>query len=327
MSNGYRLIAREPGGPEAITREDWKALPEPGAGEVRVRNAAIGINFIDIYHRTGLYPRPLPITLGCEAAGVIEALGIDVSGHAVGDRVGYLFAPGGTYATHGIVAANALFPLPAAISDEIAAAALLKGLTAWMLVEKCARATAGQTILVHAAAGGVGSIAVQWLKALGTTVIAHCGSAEKARIAHRLGADHALFGGYETLADEVRTLTGGSGVAAVLDGVGKDSWDASIASLARRGVMVTYGNASGPVPPVAPLVLSQRGSLFLTRPTLADYTATAEDRRQGAEKLFAMIGSRAVTVDIGQRFALADAAEAHRALEARQTTGSTILIP
>lgn len=325
--SGYRLVARTPGGPEAIEREDFAALPAPGQGQVRVRNTAIGLNFIDVYHRTGLYSRPLPITLGGEAAGIVDALGEGVSGHAPGDRVGYLFAPGGTYATHALADAAGLFPLPADISDEIAAAALLKGLTAWMLVEKCARVAPGDTVLVHAAAGGVGSIAVQWLKALGTTVIAHCGSAEKAAIAKKLGADHALSCSFAELPEAVRALTSGAGVAAVLDGVGKDSWEASLASLARRGILVTYGNASGPVPPVAPLELSRRGSLFLTRPTLGDYVATHEGRDEGAGRLFALIRSGAVHIDIGQRFPLAETADAHRALEARQTTGSTILIP
>ncbi|RJF93721.1 quinone oxidoreductase family protein [Sphingomonas cavernae] len=327
MSAAFRLIVPAPGGPEAIEREALDKLPEPGAGEVRIRTTAIGLNYIDVYHRSGLYPRSYPSGLGSEAAGVIDALGSDVSGWAAGDRVACLFVPGGTYATHAIARADALFALPDDVDDALAAATMLKGLTAWMLIEKCARVAAGQAVLVHAAAGGVGSIAVQWLKAIGAVVIGHAGSPEKAKRVHALGAAHALFTPFETLAAEVLALTGGVGVAAALDGVGKDSWQASLDSLARRGVMVTYGNASGPVPPIAPLELSRRGSLMLTRPTLGDFVANPQERKEGAQRLFAMLSSGAVKVEIGQRFALADAAEAHRALEARRTTGSTILLP
>lgn len=327
MSSGYRLVIRKPGGPEAIEREDFTALPEPGPGEVRVRNTAIGLNFIDIYHRSGLYPLPLPAGLGREAAGIVDALGAEVDGISVGDRVGYLFAAGGSYATHSIAPAGSLIRLPDHVSDEMAAASLLKGLTSWMLIEKCARAAPGQTVLVHAAAGGVGSIAVQWLKAIGANVIAHVGNAEKAARATALGADHVLHCPISDLAGEVRRVTKGAGVSAVLDGVGKDSWQSSLDSIARRGIMITFGNASGPPPAVTPLELSQRGSLSLTRPGLADFVIDPVERQQGADALFRLLGSGAVRIEIGQKFALADAVDAHRALEARQTTGSTILLP
>lgn len=321
------MIVRAPGGPEAIQRQELDTLPEPGPGEVRIRNTAIGLNFIDVYHRSGLYPLPYPAGLGREAAGVIDAMGPDVTGWSSGDRVGYLFAASGTYATHSLASAATLIPLPDSIEDSLAAATMLKGLTAWMLIEKCARVKRGQVVLVHAAAGGVGSIVVQWLEAIQAVAIGHAGNPEKAKRVHALGASHALFCPFDTLASEVRVLTGGAGVAAVLDGVGKDSWQASLDSLARRGVMVTYGNASGPVPPVAPLELSRRGSLVLTRPTLGDFVVDPDERRDGADKLFSMLASQAIRVDIGQRYALADAAEAHRDLEARRTIGSTILLP
>ena len=327
MSENYRLVIRQPGGPEAIEREVFNLPPVPGPGEVRIRNRAIGLNFIDVYHRMGLYPLPYPAGLGREAAGEVEALGPGVSGFAVGDRVGYLFAPGGTYATHSIAAADSLIRLPDEISDEMAAAVLLKGLTSWMLIEKCARVAARQAVLVHAAAGGVGSIAVQWLKAIGAVAIGHAGNDAKAARAKALGAHHVLSGDFAALATSVRALTDGRGVSAVLDGVGRDSWQASLDSLARRGTMVSFGNASGPAPAIEPLELSRRGSLMLTRPTLGDFVIDPAERQQGADALFGHIKSGAVTIEIGQRFPLEAAAEAHRALEARETTGSTILLP
>lgn len=323
MTGRYRLVFRAAGGPEVIEREPLGAL-DPGPDEVLVRHEAIGLNFIDTYHRTGLYPLDLPSGLGSEAAGVVEAAGAGAP-FAEGDRVGYALGPPGAYATHRIVAADRLVPLPEGIGAETAAAILLKGCTAEFLIERCARVRAGDWVLVHAAAGGVGSILVPWLKAIGAKVIAHAGSAEKAAIAAGLGADHALSGPFDDLAGEVRALCGGAGC--VLDGVGAASWQASLASLARRGLMVSFGNASGPVPPVSPLELARGGSLFLTRPTLHDYVAGAEALRASAARLFEMVGSGAVPVRIGARFPLAEAAEAHRALEARSTTGSTLLIP
>ena len=325
MSAAYRMIARAPGGPEVIEREEID-LPAPGPDEIRIRNEAVGLNFIDVYHRTGLYPMPLPITLGREAAGVVDAVGEGVDGFVPGDRVAY-FAKYGSYASHALANAAQTFALPDALDADTAAAALLKGLTTWMLVERVARVTPGQTVLVHAAAGGVGSIAVQWLKAVGARVIAHSGSPDKAAIARRLGADVSLHGPLEDLGAAVREATDGRGVEAVLDGVGKASWEASLISVAKRGIIVSYGNASGPVPPVAPLDLGRAGSVFLVRPSLFDWTDRAEDRATAWARLSELLTSGAVTIEIGQRFALGDASDAQRALEARETTGATVLVP
>ena len=322
----FAIRFHQTGGPEVLQRETIE-LGEPGAGEVLVRHEAIGLNFIDTYVRGGLYPAQLPSGLGNEAAGVIEAVGPDVRGFEAGDRVGYFTAPPGAYATHRIIPARLLVKLPDAISFEQAAAAMLKGCTAEFLVERCARVQPGQAVLVHAAAGGVGSIAVQWLKAIGATVIAHSGNAAKAAIAIELGADISLDVPMEALAERVREHTHGRGVPVVLDGVGAASWEASLASTAKRGLIVSYGNASGPVPPFPMLELARRGSLFVTRPTLFDYCATPEEMRASAARLFEMIGSGKADVRIGMRFRLAEAAEAHRALEGRKTTGSTVLIP
>jgi len=322
----FRMIVRRHGGPEQIEREDIAAA-DPAPGEARVRQSAIGLNFIDTYHRTGLYPVDLPSGLGTEAAGVVEAIGDGVSGLKVGDRVAYAGGTPGSYATVRTLPADLLVPLPDDVDDRTAAAAMLKGMTAAYLIGPCAKIEPGQDVLVHAAAGGVGSILVQWLKALGATVIAHAGSDEKAAIARKLGAHHALSCPMDDLAKQVRDITGGKGVEAVLDGVGKASWQASIGSTAVRGLVVTYGNASGPVPPIDPLALSKAGSIFVTRPTLAHYARDATERRQLAGRLFGEIERGAVTIPVGQSFALADAANAHRALESRSTTGSTLLLP
>lgn len=322
----FAIRFHKTGGPEVLQVEPLD-LGEPGPGEVLIRHEAIGLNFIDTYVRGGLYPAQLPSGLGNEAAGVIESIGPDVTDFSPGDRVGYFTSPPGAYATHRIIPARLLVGLPDDISFEQAAAAMLKGCTAEFLIERCARVQRGQMVLVHAAAGGVGSIAVQWLKAIGATVIAHSGNAAKAAVAIELGADVSLDVPMEALAERVRQLTDGNGVPVVLDGVGAASWEASLASAARRGLVVSYGNASGPVPPFSMLELSRRGSLFVTRPTLFDYCATPEDIGASAARLFKMIGSGKVAVRIGTRFPLADAAEAHRALEGRNTTGSTVLIP
>jgi NADPH:quinone reductase len=319
----YRLLIRATGGPEVIAREALGAL-EPGPDEVLIRHEAIGLNYIDTYHRSGLYPLKLPSGLGSEAAGVVESARAG-TGFAAGDRVGYALAPPGAYATHRLIAADRLVRLPDGVGAEAAAAVLLKGCTAEMLIERCSRVRPGEWVLVHAAAGGVGSLLVPWLKATGANVIAHAGSPDKAAIAAELGADHALSCPFEELAGKVKEISGG--VRVVLDGVGAASWTASLASLAKRGLMVSYGNASGAVPPFSALELARHGSLFLTRPTLADYVATAAELQASAARLFAMIGSGAVPVRIGARFPLGRAAEAHRALEARATTGSTLLIP
>ena len=326
MNHGYHMIARVAGDPEVIEREAFDP-PAPAAGELLVRSTAIGVNFIDTYHRSGLFPRPLPTALGVEAAGIVVGLGAGVAGFATGDRVAMLPTNPSTYGTALVLPAAEAVKLPDDVTDEIAAASLLKGLTAWMLVAPCGKVAAGDAVLVHAAAGGVGSILVQWLKALGATVIAHAGSAEKAERAIALGADHALHCPFAELAGEVRALTGGKGVATVLDGVGAASWAASLAATARRGLIVTYGNASGAVPPFSPLELNRAGSLFVTRPKLYDYIAEPGELQAAADQLFEMIGSGQLKIDIGQRFPLARAADAHHALEARRTTGSTILLP
>jgi NADPH2:quinone reductase len=322
----FRMIVRQTGGPDKIEREAITPA-DPGANEVRLRQSAIGLNFIDTYHRSGLYKLDLPTGLGSEAAGVVEAVGKGVEGIKKGDRVAYAGGPVGAYATVRTLAADLLVPLPDTIDDKTAAAAMLKGFTAAYLIGPCARIEAGQTVLVHAAAGGVGSILVQWLKAMGVTVIAHAGSPEKAEQTKQHGAHHALSCPLDELAAKVRAITDGKGVEVVLDGVGKASWDASIASVARRGLLVTYGNASGPVAPIDILSLSKAGSIFVTRPTLADYAGNAQQRRDLAGKLFDVIASGDVTISIGQTFSLADAADAHRTLESRGTTGATVLLP
>ncbi|WP_022683646.1 quinone oxidoreductase family protein [Sphingobium bisphenolivorans] len=319
--DAWRMVARTHGGPEVIAREPFEP-GEPAHSEVLIAQEAVGLNYVDTYYRSGLYPAPLPIPLGSEGAGTVIGVGSAVSNIKVGDRVGCV-AGLGAYATHRVVPADRVVKLSAAVSTEDAAAMMLKGMTACYLAEDCLRLEAGQTALVHAAAGGVGSVLVPWLRDKGVIVIAHSGSAEKAA---RVDADHSLHGSLEALAAQVREITSGQGVEVVYDGVGKDSWTASLASLKRRGLMVSYGNASGAVPPVSLLDLS-RGSLFVTRPTLADYTATADDLARCAARLFDRMERGVVKAVIGQRFALSDAAEAHRALEARRTVGTTLLIP
>ncbi|MDX3909229.1 MAG: quinone oxidoreductase [Sphingobium sp.] len=324
--DSWRIVARRTGGPEVLEREAFDPGP-PGAGEVLVEHEAIGLNFIDTYFRTGLYMASLPTGLGAEAAGRISAVGDGVANLMVGGRVTYVSPSPGTYATHRRMPADRLLKLPDGISTETAAAVTLKGLTAAFLADDCAKMQKGQAALVHAAAGGVGAILVPWLTDKGVTVIAHSGSAEKALRAKASGAAHSLHGNFADLAPAVRDLTDGKGVNVVFDGIGAASWTASLGSLAPRGLMVTFGNASGPVPPFSPLELSKGGSLFVTRPTLFDYIREDEDYRRLGASLFDRIASGIVKPDINQRFALADAAEAHRALEARQTVGSTVLIP
>ncbi len=309
-------------------RLKWEEGPvgSPGAGEILIRQTAIGVDYIDIYVRTGLYPHALPTGLGFEAAGVIAALGPRVRGYKVGERVGYSLNSPGAYAEQRVLAADDVVKLPRDISDEQAAAALLKGLTAWALVRQTFKVKRGHVVLLPAAAGGVGLILSQWAHALGARVIGVVSSAEKAAIARRNGCKQVLVG-YQDLAARVRKLTQGKGVDVVFDGVGKDTFMAGLDSLKARGLMVTFGNASGAVPPMAPLELMRRGSLFLTRPTSGDYLATPKARRQAAQELFSMIRNRKIRVHVGQRFALKDAARAHDALEARQTLGSTVLLP
>ncbi len=326
MPDPFHFCLRETGGPEALEAE-LIDVPVPGEGEVLIRHEAVGLNFIDTYHRSGLYPLPLPSGIGNEAAGVVEAVGPGVEGFREGNRVGYFSGPLGSYATHRVMPADRVVKLPEEIGSEEAAAILLKGCTAEFLIERCARVEAGEAVLVHAAAGGVGSVLVQWLKAIGSTVIAHAGSSRKAETAKALGADHALCCPMEELAGEVRAITSGKGVSVVLDGVGAASWEASLGSIARRGLLVTFGNASGPVPPFTALDLLRTGSIFVTRPTLFDYVGTPEEMRASAARLFEMIQSGSVEVRIGARYPLIEAADAHRAIEARKTIGSTILIP
>jgi NADPH2:quinone reductase len=318
----WRMVVRANGGPEVIEREAYDP-GTPGEGEVIIENKAIGLNYIDTYFRSGLYPADLPLTLGSEAAGEIVAVGAGVGGFAVGDRVACATAQG-SYCTHWRVPAAQLVHLPDAIAFDDAAAMMLKGMTACFLAEDIWLLKAGQTALVHAAAGGVGSILVPWLRAKGVIVIAHSGSAEKAA---SVAADHSLYGPMDDLAAQVRERTRGEGVDIVYDGIGKAGWSASLASLKRRGLMVSYGNASGAVPPVNLLDLSRGGSLYVTRPTLFNYVATPAELAHTAERLFDQMEKGVVKATIGQRYALADAANAHRALESRQTTGSTLLIP
>ena len=318
-------VIERTGGPEVI---GWREveLPPPGPGEVRVRHGAVGVNFIDTYHRGGLYPVELPSGLGLEAAGTIESVGEGVADWRPGMRAGCFTGPLGAYATARNIAADLLVRLPDSVDDRTAAAIMLKGATAAFLVEQCARVRAGQTVLVTAAAGGVGHLLVGWLKAAGATVIGTVSTPAKAARARTAGADHVLLSG-EDVAARVREITGGEGVPVVLDGVGQATWGPALASAARRGLIVSYGNASGPVEGVALGLLARHGSLFVTRPTLFDYAVTAAERQALADRVFAMLANGAIRPEVGQSFALADAAEAHRALEAGRTQGSTVLAP
>ena len=314
------------GGPEVMRFESIE-LPEPGPGEVRLRQTAVGLNFIDVYHRTGLYPPGLPSGLGREAAGVIEAVGSDVGELKVGDRVVYTGGALGAYAVRRNLPADLVVPIPDDIDDATAAAVFLKGLTAWYLLHRSYRVRRGDPVLMYAAAGGVGSIATQWAKTLGAIVIGVVGSADKADLARELGCDHVLQGDRDDLAAEVRALTGGAGVAAVYDSVGRDTFMTSLDCLRPHGTMVTFGNSSGPVEPFAPAELAKRGSLYVTRPVLEHFTSTRTELLYAASVLFAFLRDASPVVRIGQRYPLADVAEAHRALEGRHTVGSTILLP
>jgi len=313
------------GGPEVMALVDAPA-PEPDAHEVRVRHHAIGVNFIDNYHRTGLYKIALPSGLGQEAAGIVEAAGVGVTRFKPGDRIAYSLGALGAYAEAHVIDESRAVRLPNAISFDVAAASLLKGMTARYLLRKTFRVERGHAMLVHAAAGGVGQILVQWGKHLGARVIATVGNDAKAQIARDLGADDVLVQGRDDIAKRVREITG-AGADVVYDGVGRDTWDASLDALRPLGMMVSYGNASGPVPPISPLVLAQKGSLFLTRPTLATYVATPDLLDETAGDLFGVIASGAVKIAPPARYALANAAQAHRDLESRKTTGSLVLVP
>lgn len=323
----HAIRIHELGGPEVLRWEKYEP-GEPGADEILIRHRAIGVNFIDIYFRNGLYSPPsLPFTPGMEGAGLIEAVGSEVQNFAPGDRVAYAAGPPGAYAERRILKADRAVPLPPAISEDQAAAMMLKGMTAQYLLRRTYRLQAGETILVHAAAGGVGLILCQWAKHLGATVIGTVGSREKADLARAHGCDYPILYREERFVERVNEITGGNGVAVVYDSVGKETFEKSLDCLQPLGMLVSFGQSSGSIQSFDPNLLAQKGSLFLTRPVLFAYTAKREDLLATAQDLFDVVGSAAVKIEVRQRFPLKDAAEAHRALEERRTTGSTILLP
>jgi NADPH2:quinone reductase len=311
------------GGPEVLEWEDVE-LGEPGPGQVRIRQEAAGLNFIDVYHRTGLYRQPLPFTPGVEGAGIVHAVGSDVTNVKEGDRVAYA-GPLGGYAEERLIDADRVVKLPESISTEQAAGMMLQGMTAQMLLRSVFPVARGDTILVHAAAGGVGLIMCQWAAALGATVIGTVGTEEKAELARAHGCAHPIIYSRQDFVAEVKRITNGEKLPVVYDSVGRDTFMKSLDCLKVRALMVSFGNASGPPDPIPPGLLAQKGSLYLTRPTLFHYIATREQLEQSASELFEVVASGKVKIEVKQRFALADAAEAHRALEARKTSGSTIL--
>jgi NADPH2:quinone reductase len=323
MPHAIRL--HQTGGPESLR---WEEAPvgDPGPAEVRVRNTAIGVNFIDTYHRSGLYPVPLPATIGMEGAGVVEAVGDKVKEFRKGDRVAYA-SPIGAYAEVLLRPADRLVKIPAGIDDKVAAAIMLKGMTAWYLARRTYAVKKGDTLLVHAAAGGVGQILSQWARHLGATVIGTVGNDGKVAAAQKAGCRHVIVTSRENFPERVKEITGGTGVPVVYDGVGKATFLASLDCLRPLGLMVSYGNASGPVDPLNIGILSQKGSLFLTRPTLFTYTAKREDLLKAASELFALVRKKIVKIAINQIYPLRDAQAAHSDLEARKTTGSTVLLP
>ena len=314
------------GGPEVLQLRE-QALGDPGPGQVRVRHHAIGLNFIDVYHRTGLYPQPLPGSLGSEAAGVVEAVGEGVDGVQPGDRVAYCSGPTGAYSQARVMPAAPLIKLPDDIAFDTAAGAMLKGLTVQYLLRRTKALQAGDVALFHAAAGGVGLIAGQWARALGVRLIGTAGSPEKRALALANGYAEVIDYTKDDFVARVKELTGGKGVPVVYDSVGRDTWDRSLSCLQPFGLMVSYGNSSGPVPPITLADLAARGSLYVTRPTLGTHLADPAVKRQMADELFAMLRSGQVRIHINQRYRLADAAQAHRDLEARKTVGSTLLLP
>lgn len=314
------------GGPEVLRWEEV-SVGAPAAGEARVRHEAVGLNFIDTYHRSGLYPLPLPSGIGSEGAGIVEAVGEGVTDIAVGDRVAYAGGPIGAYCQVRCLPAHRLLKLPHSLDCRTGAAMMLQGMTAAYLLRRTYRVQPGDTVLIHAAAGGVGLIACQWAKALGATVIGTVSSEAKAELAKQHGCDHVILYSREDVAKRVREITQGEGVAVVYDGVGKDTFAASLDSLRSRGMMVTFGNASGAVPAFDPLQLTQKGSLFLTRPKLADYTARRDELLALGNELFDVVSAGKVRIEVNQTYPLAEAAQAHRDLEARKTTGSTIFLP
>ena len=321
----YAIRIHEHGGADKLRWEQVQ-VGDPGEGQVRVRNTAIGLNFVDTYQRSGLYPMPLPFTPGSEGAGVVEAVGPKVKELKVGDRVAYS-GPVGAYAEVLLRPAARLVKIPAGIDDKTAAAMMLKGLTTQYLLRRTYRVQKGDTILMHAAAGGVGLILCQWAKALGATVIGTVGSDEKVALAKKAGCKHVIVLAREKFVDRVKEITKGKGVPVVYDGVGKDTFMDSLDCLAPLGMMASFGNASGAVTQFNPGVLAQKGSLFLTRPTLNTYAASREDLVKGAAELFSMVKSRKVKISVNQTYPLRDAAQAQRDLESRKTTGSTVLLP
>ncbi len=324
MSKAIRIHSH--GGPDVLKWEDVPT-PEPGPAEALVQHTAVGLNYIDVYFRTGLYKIPsMPAIIGMEGAGTVRAVGADVKSVAIGDRVAYATAPIGAYATTRVIAADRLVKLPDGIEDSAAAAMMLQGMTVQYLLRRTHKVQPGETIVVHAAAGGVGLIMCQWARHLGATVIGVVSTEAKAELARAHGAHHAIVG-HDTLAADVKRITGGAMVPVVYDSVGKDTFSASLDSLAPLGLMVSFGNASGPVPPVDIGQLGAKGSLFLTRPSLATYTARSADLQESANDLFNAVQSGAVKIMVNQTFPLRDAKAAHEALEARRTTGSTVLIP
>ena len=315
------------GGPDAMQWEDVE-VGAPGPGEIRIRHEAVGLNYIDVYFRTGLYPVPsLPFSPGMEGAGVVEAVGEGVGSVAVGDRVAYAAPPVGSYAEERLMPADKVVKVPTGIDSQQAAAMMLQGMTVEYLLRRTYPVRSGETILFHAAAGGVGLIACQWAKELGATVIGTVGSDEKAALARAHGCDHPIVYTRESFTERVRELTGGAGVPVVYDAVGRDTFEGSLDCLAPRGTLVSFGQSSGKIDPFDIGVLSAKGSLYLTRPTLMTYTANRTDLEASAEALFDVVGRGAVRITVNQIFPLAEAAAAHRALESRQTTGSTILMP
>ncbi|AKU94651.1 Quinone oxidoreductase [Labilithrix luteola] len=324
MNHAIRF--HQTGGPEVLRWESVDLAP-PEPGEVRVRHTAIGLNFIDTYHRSGLYPVALPSGLGSEAAGIVEDLGPGVRGFSIGDRVTYASGPLGAYAEVRNVPASVLVKIPQGVDDKVAAAVMLKGMTAQYLVRRTYEVKRGDTILVHAAAGGVGLILCQWAKHLGATVIGTVGSEEKAKLAREHGCDHVLLYRTENVPERVRELTNGVGVPVVYDSVGKDTFAMSLDSLRLRGLMVTFGNSSGAVGPIDPRVLAQKGSLYLTRPTLATYIHDRAELEATAGELLDLVAKGVLRVNVSQTYHLRDAERAHRDLEARKTTGSTVLLP
>ena len=321
----YAIRIHEYGAPEVMKWEEVQ-VGDPGPGEVRVRNTAIGLNFIDTYHRTGLYPMQLPLTLGSEGAGVVEAVGPKAKEFKVGDRVAYA-QPIGAYAEVLLRPVARLVKVPSGIDDQSAAAMMLKGMTAWYLCRRTYRVKEGDTVVVHAAAGGVGQILSQWIKYLGATVIGTVGSEEKVALAKKAGCKHVIVTSKEKVSERVKEITKGKGVPVVYDGVGKDTFMDSLDCLAPLGLMASFGNASGAVPPVNIGILAQKGSLFLTRPTLVNYTATREDLDAAARDLFSVVKKGAVKIKINQTYPLREAAQAHIDLQNRKTTGQTVLLP